>query len=377
MSFYLASVEAQRMKRSNGEGSVFKDKKTGKWVAQVTYYETGKRKRKTRSSKNRSDANSNLRKLHEEIKDGFSTGSETVGTYLAAWLENVERENSENMFLSARTIMQNHVIPLIGKKHLAKLSPMDVQNMIDRLKDNGLGGRSVQLAYEYLNSAMVRAYSFRMIRENPCGPVRKPKHTYAKANPFTVDEVQKLIKHLKGHQFEHMIYVALTTGMRPGEVFGLFWEHVDLDNAKIHVKQQLSNAGGRKKLKPPKTKSSIRTIDISDATVEALVEQRKQLVKSGFAGSEFVFLGRNGASVGYINFQKTWAGILSDAEIEHRGFHQVRHTFATFAISSGVPITVVSDTLGHSNTGITLSIYAHVMPSQRSDATNAVSKIIG
>ncbi|QDT94145.1 tyrosine-type recombinase/integrase [Gimesia algae] len=366
------------MKRSNGEGTVFKNAKTGKWVAQVTYYQDGKRKRKTKTSRNRSDANSNLRKLHEEVESGFvSSGTETVGKYLKSWLENVQRENSENMFLSATNIMQNHVIPLIGRKHLVKLSPMDVQNMIDRLRDNGVGGRSVQMAYEYLNSAMVRAYAFRMIRENPCGPIRKPKHSYAKANPFTVEEVQALLKYLKGHRFYNLVFVALTTGMRPGEVFGLFWENVDLDNAKIHVKQQLSNAGGKKKIIPPKTKSSIRTVDISDATVTALIEQRKQLVKSGHAGSEYVFLGRNGASVGYINFQKIWTNILSKAGVQHRGFHHVRHTFATLAISSGVPITVISATLGHGNTATTLQTYAHAMPSQRSDATNAVSKMIG
>ncbi|MFK7778296.1 MAG: site-specific integrase [Gimesia sp.] len=365
------------MKRSNGEGTVFKSKATRKWVAQVTYYEDGKRKRKTRSANNRSDANSHLRKLHEEIESGFSKCTDTVGKYLKSWLKNVEHENTENTFISTRNIIQNHVIPLIGRKNLTKLSPLDIQDMVDKLRDSGTGSRTVQMAYSYLNTAMIRAYSFRMIRENPCGPVRKPKHSKAKANPFSVDEVQSLLKHLKGKQFHNLVYVAITTGMRPGELFGLFWENVDFDNAQIHVMQQLSNAGGRKKLKPPKTKSSVRTIDISQSTVDALADQRKQLLRSGHAGSEYVFLGRNGASVGYINFQKIWNAMLSEAEIEHRGFHQTRHTFATFAISGGVPITAVSQALGHANTAITLSIYAHAMPSQRSDATNAVSKIIG
>lgn len=366
------------MKRSNGEGTVFKNPKTGKWVAQVTFHEGGKRKRKTKTSKNRSDANSNLRKLHEEVESGFaSSGTETVSKYLKSWIETVERESTRNTYLSTRNIITNHVIPIIGRKQLVKLSPIDVQNMIDKLRDNGVGGRSVQLAYCYLNTAMVRAYSFRMIRENPCSPVKKPKHSYAKANPFTVDEVKALLKYLDGHHFHNLFYTGLTTGMRPGELFGLCWENVDLDKNKIHVVQQLSNAGGYKEIKPPKTKSSIRTIGISDSTATALINQRKLLVKKGYPANEFVFYGRNGYSIGYINFQSAWRVLLKKAGIEHRGFHQVRHTFATFAINSGVPITVISETLGHSNPSITLNVYAHVLPSQRSDATNAVSKLIG
>lgn len=364
------------MKRSNGEGSVFKNK-AGKWVAQVTYYEAGKRKRKTRTSKTRSDANTNLRKLHEEIDGGFTPASGTVAQYLTSWLEVVKRENTENTYLSINGIASRHIIPQIGDKQLKKLNPLDVQNMIDRLHESGTGGRSVQLAYCYLNMAMSRAYALRMIQENPCGPVKKPKHEHAKARPYTACEVQALLKALHGDQFYNMVYVGFTTGMRPGELFGLFWEHIDLDAGKIQIVQQLSNAGGKKTLKDPKTKSSRRTIDISEQTAAVLHEQRKQNLRQGYSASEYVFLGRNGHSVGYINFQKRWTKMQEDAGIEPRGFHQVRHTFATLAIAGGVPITVVSETLGHSTTSMTLDIYAHVLPTQRSDATNAVSRIIG
>lgn len=365
-------------KRSNGEGSIFRNKKTGKWVAQVSYYENGDRKRKTKTSEKRSDANTNLRKLHEEIKGGL-TGSadETVEAYLNTWLKSVERDSEENTYRSCKAITEKHTIPHIGKKKLKKLTPIDVQNLIDKLRDNGVGSRSVQLVYAYLNMAMVRACNFDVIRANPCGPVKKPKHEYEKADPFTVDEVRVILKHLKNHHFYSITYTALTTGMRPGELTGLIWPNVDFDKSQIHVVQQLTCPGGIKVIKKPKTKSSIRTIDISESTVNALLEHRKALVRRGLASTEFVFCSKSGVSMAHSTYQKTWAAVLKEVGIRHRGFHHMRHTFATFAISNGVPITVVSATLGHANTSMTLDIYAHVMESQRSDATDTVSRFIG
>lgn len=365
-------------KRSNGEGSVFRSAKTGKWVAQVSYYEAGKRKRKTKTSDKRSDANSNLRRLHEEVESGFSSsGNETVRKYLNSWLESVKRESEENTYRSCKFITTNHVIPQIGKKSLKKLAPMDIQRMLDKLRDNGVGSRSIQLAYAYLNMAMVRAYKYRIIRENPCGPIKKPKHEYAKADPFTVEEAKRILGHLKNHHFYAVTYTALTTGMRPGELTGLVWKNVDFKKKQINVVQQLSCPGGIKVIKKPKTKSSIRNIDISESTASVLIEHRKDLVRRGLASSEFVFCSKTGVSMAHSTFQKYWSDILEELGIKHRGFHHMRHTFATFAISNSVPITVVSATLGHANTSMTLNIYAHVMPSQRSDATDAVSRYIG
>lgn len=367
----------KRSKRSNGEGSIF-EKPNGKYQAQASYYINGKRHKKTKTANNYSDAVAHLKKIHEGLENGIACNSSlAVERFLLSWIEDVKRQHSASTYCSYRNILKNHVIPIVGKKKLDKLSPMDVQAMVNQLRDTGVGSRSVQMSYNYLNRGMRRAYKFRMIRENPCSAVDKPKHTSAEANPFTVEEVKKLLSHLKGHHFYWICYTALTTGMRPGELFGLFWENVNLDENKIHVVQQLSYTEGVKELKPPKTKASIRTIDISDNTVNALIEQRKMLLRLGFASNEYVFCGKKGISIGRANFSSAWKVILQRAGISHRGFHHMRHTFATFAISSGVPITVVSATLGHASTSMTLDIYAHVMPSMKSDATNAVSKLIG
>lgn len=365
-------------KRSNGEGTVFKNESTGKWVAQVTYYLDGKRHRKTKTSRTRADANANLRKLHDDIDNGLSAScKESVAKYLESWVEEYRQKGSINTYHAFKNIVYNHIIPGIGQKQLDKLSPMDVQNMINSMRINGVSSSNIQLSYNYLNQALRRAYKFRMIRENPCGPVDKPKHKPAKANPFNMDEAKALMNYLDGHHLYSICYTALTTGMRPGELFGLFWEHVDLVECEISIEQQLTFAGGHKYMKPPKTESSIRTISISDETASVLTEQRKHLVKSGFASSEYVFCGERGTPYARNNFDKKWKKVLKSAGVLHRGFHQMRHTFATMALSSGVPVTVVSETLGHASTAMTLDIYAHVLPTMKADATNAVSKLIG
>lgn len=365
-------------RRSNGEGSIFQNEKTGKWVAQVTYYTGGKRRRKTKTSRTRADANSNLRKLHEEIEGGtIGTPSTTVAAYLVAWLKDVKTNLSEGTYYTYSDVVKNHISPQIGSRQIEKLTPLDVQNMLNTLKENGTSSQTVQQCYRYLNQAMRRAYKFRMIRENPCTPVEKPKHKAAKANPFTLDEVQQLLEYLADHWLYPICYTALTTGMRPGELFGLHWESVNLDSLQIDVVQQMSQSRGRKKIKKPKTESSIRTIHISQETADVLTDQRKTLVKAGHASSEFVFCGRRGIPYSRSTFARLWTKLLEDIGLTHRGFHQMRHTFATLAIGNGVPITVVSETLGHASTSMTLDIYAHVLSTQKSDATVAVSKLIG
>lgn len=365
-------------KRSNGEGSVFKSKKTGKWVAQVTYYQNGKRLRKTKSATSRSDANTFLRELHKQVENGFSlSSSETVEGYLLSWVDEAKSQLAYNTYRSYKNIITKHVLPKIGRKKLAKLTPMDVQRMINQLRDECIGGRALQLSYEYLNRAMRKAYRYRMIQHNPCEPVDKPKHDPRKIDPFTVDQVKLILKAATDHMHYSLLYTALTTGMRSGELFGLFWESVDLDKHQIHVIQQLSRCEGGKEIKKLKTDSSYRTIDISEQTVDVMLLQRKWLIKHGYASSKHVFCGRDGAPINQESFSRTWNNFLSDLEIKQRGFHHMRHTFATFAISNGVPITVVSETLGHASTSMTLDIYAHVLPSMKSEATNAVSKLIG
>lgn len=365
-------------KRSNGEGSVFKSKKTGKWVAQVTYYQNGKRRRKTKSATSRSDANTFLRELHKQVENGLSlSSSETVEGYLLYWVEEAKSQLAFNTYRSYLNIVSKHVIPHIGRKKLTKLTPMDVQRMITQLRNDGVGGRALQLSYEYLNRAMRKAYRYRMIQHNPCEPVDKPKHDTRKADPFTVDQVKLILKASSDHMYYCLFYTALTTGMRSGELFGLFWESVDLDKKQIHVIQQLSRCEGGKEIKKLKTDSSYRTIDISEQTVDVLHQQRKWLIKQGYASSKHVFCGRDGAPVNRGSFTRTWNNFLTDLDIKPRGFHHMRHTFATFAINNGVPITVVSETLGHASTSMTLDIYAHVLPSMKSQATNTVSQLIG
>lgn len=365
-------------RRSNGEGTVFPNKKTGKWVAQVTYYIGGKRHRKTKTSRTRADANTNLRKLHDEIESGvIGAASDTVTGYLLSWLKEVKSSLSEGTYYTYSDVVKNHIIPHLGKKKLDKLTPIDVQNMINVMRENEVSSNTIQQCYIYLNLSMQRAYKFRMIRENPCTPVDRPKHKRAKANPFDIDQVQELLDHLNDHWLYPICFTALTTGMRPGELFGLHWSTVDLDGLTIDVVQQMSQSRGRKKLKKPKTDSSTRTIHISQETADVLADQRKALVRAGFASSDFVFCGRRGIPYSRSTFSRLWTKLLKDAGIDHRGFHQMRHTFATLAIGAGVPITVVSETLGHASTSMTLDTYAHVIPTQKSDATVAVSKMIG
>lgn len=370
----------KKRKRSNGEGSVFphkiKGKKTGKYRAQVKYRVNGKQKSKTKTANSHSDAVAFLKQLHEEVDSGFlSKGSETVEKYLKSWLDYIENNKSINSFATYNDVVNNHVAPYLGRRKLTELSPIDIENMIQSMRESNKSSKTIQSSYDYLKIALNRAVNkLRMIPENPCNFVDRPRHTASDANPLTIDQTKSLLKSIKGELNYCICYTALTTGMRIGELLGLFWENVDLDSNHIHVVQQL--CARECVLKPPKTKSSIRTIEISEETKQAMVDHRRLLLKLGCISNKYVFCNSKGKLLRHSTFNNQWLKILKNAEIPHRGFHQLRHTFATMALSNGAKISVVSKTLGHAKTSMTLDIYAHVLAEDKSEATSAVSKLI-
>ena len=190
----------------------------------------------------------------------------------------------------------------------------------------------------------------------------------------TLDAVQAavLLKAAETDRLWAMYVLAITTGMRQGELLALQWTSVNLDASHLSVRHTLYKG----KLCPPKTAKSRRQIELPAMAVDAIWRHKAAMLAEGHASSSFVFCDTIGGPLRSQNvLRRSFFPILERAELPSIRFHDLRHTAATLMLSEGINAKVVSDTLGHATVGFTLDVYAHVLPSMGRDAANRMDRL--
>lgn len=173
-----------------------------------------------------------------------------------------------------------------------------------------------------------------------------------------------------------MIALGITAGLRTGELLGLHRNQIDFKAGSIHVKQQAIEIKGVRSIAPPKSKASIRTVNLIPLATEALRAQIELLKRDGLEKSALIFPAPKGGIESRANFrQRVWLPILKKLKIKARGFHHARHTYATHALANKIPVAVVSKQIGHSKTSVTYDTYSHSIPDHQVEAVETLSKL--
>lgn len=379
-------------RRTNGEGTIYQ-LPNGRWRVQITVQRGGKSVRISRKVKTRADARSVLDKLRNDHAGGLNLdgGQMLLSAWLKEWLRDTVKPNrAANTYESYRHSTEAYISGVsvcgsdkkrdldLGKMPLSKLTPQAVKRWLAELLEHNVGGRTRENAYVVLKRALQVAVESNLIPRNPCVAVDRPAHEPKDANPFELAEALALLEAAKGHKHEALYRLALENGLRQGELFGLLWENVDLKEKRIHIRQQATEVAGKLLVDKPKTKKSIRTLSLTDTAVAALVKHKAAQLKAGTVANPIVFPNEDGGYFRKGTFNRwSWAPLLKAAGLKKRGFHQLRHTYATLMIMRREPINVVSELLGHSSVNVTMSVYAHVLSSMRETATETVAKMFG
>jgi integrase len=225
---------------------------------------------------------------------------------------------------------------------------------------------------------------FFVVRSLFCNPLVDPPHVpRAEIESLTQAELRVFLDAVRGDRFEAFYVLAISTGMRRGELLGLEWQHIDLDKATLRVQKALQRVDGRLQLVEPKSANSRRTLTIPLLAVEALRERRRrQLEERLAAGSRWVenrmvFTTYKGTSLDHATVVRSFHRSLESAGLRHQRLHDLRHANATLMLSEGVHPPVVMEMLGHSNIALTLDTYSHVIPALQSDAAALVNAALG
>jgi integrase len=269
-------------------------------------------------------------------------------------------------------------VPFLGTKTLQKLTRLDIEGWHNSLHQAGLAARTIGHAHRVLHQALGDAESDGLVVKNVCRLQKAPKPV--EQEMAIVQDVPDFIGKIRGSRLYVHAILALTTGMRLGEVLALRDEHVDLDKMVVRVREALEETKAHGvRTKPPKTKSGRRDISLPDITLEALSEHRRQLfemrMKLGIGRlpkEALLFAALDDGPLRPGNVSSDWGEIAAAIGMPEITFHGLRHTHASQLIASGVDIVTISKRLGHAKPSVTLAIYAHMFHTDDSKAAAAI-----
>lgn len=309
---------------------------------------------------------------------------QTVAMFLRQWVT-----NSVAPRLSARTveryrgIVERHIIPDLGRLPLSKLTSQHVDRLYAE-KAATLSPASVRYLHAVLRGAMQQAVSYRLLAVNPVANVKPPRKPRNTIRPLAATEARALLDAASDDPLHALYLLALHTGMRLGELLALTWSAVDMGRGTLEVRATLHRVAARTyEPKEPKTERSRRTIALNAVALDELrahrVREAERLMGlgRGMDDGSLVFTDRWGEPIywGHVT-DRLLRPLCVKAGLSPIRFHDLRHTAASMMLSSGVPVHIVSQILGHSSATTTLGTYAHLMPGDQESAVAALERAL-
>ena len=358
-------------------------RRDGVWAGSVTvgYDDCGKRRRRTVYGATKGDVLEKLVRLRADALEGILGDPQrlTVATYLHRWLDDAVRPSVQvSVHRRYTEIVRIRIVPRIGGIALSRLTPMHVQSLLTSLENEGVSSRGRQMAYDRLHRALKQAVQWGLVPRSVCDAVTRPRAQRPTMRVLTPKQVSVLLTAAREDRFHALYVLAVTTGLRQGELLGLQWADIDLDRAVLHVCHALHEVAGRLWLDEPKTARGRRTVDLPACAVRALREHRNRMLAEREDLRELVFCDTQGGPVRKSNLvRRSFLPLLRQVSLPRIRFHDLRHTAATLLLLEGVHPKVVQERLGHSQISITLDTYSHVLPSMGRDAAKKLDALLG
>jgi integrase len=366
-------------RRGHGEGAIYQ-RQDGTWCAIFDLgYVTGKRRRRWLYGKTRKEVAEKLREAQREHDQGVDLTADrtTVAKYLEHWLDTaVKQRNKERTQISSADTVRRHITPAIGRHRLDKLRPEHVQAMVASIQVNG-HDRTAQYARAIVVRALNQAVRWRLISYNVAAVTEAPHVEPRTSEPLSLEQARALLDAVRGDPYEALYRIALSLGLRRGEILGLRWVDVDLERRELRISGALQRIAGKLVRTTPKTKTSVRTLSLPETVYQSLRDHLRRQV-AAFPDAEYVFVSRSGTPIDPRNLLRRFKDVLGRAGLPTTiRFHDLRHSCATFLIAQGEHPRVVMDILGHAQISTTMDIYGHVLPSTQRAAAAKLDALLG
>lgn len=307
----------------------------------------------------------------------------TYKNWMEEWLTHYTKPSSkQRTYEQYCKIAKIHILPWLGEYELEELTPFVLQKFVTDLTVNGnkrtekgLSPNFVKTIISVVQNSLKTAHLVGYLPEYTANKIRRPKIIEKQVECFSAWEQKKIEEaalSAKKDKYRGII-LCLYTGLRIGELLALTWNDIDFEKSILSVTKTChdGNENGEhiRIIDTPKTESSRRQIPLSKTLVKMLKEMKKK--------SKCEFVIADGEKPVFIrSYQRTFELFLKKLKLPHKGFHSLRHTFATRALECGMDVKSLSEILGHKNAMITLNRYAHSLWEHKAEMMNKLSKML-
>ena len=401
-------------KRAKGEGSIHKRKYDGRWVGKVIVgrKESGTPDYKYLYGATQKEVKNRIDRMKSDVQTLAYVDDDkiTMKQWLDDWLnKSIKNRIKTTTWLSYESMIRCHINPTLGGIRLQELTTAHIKDLYSKKMDGdrsdgrkgGLSARTVRYIHQVLTGALKQAYEEQKIRRNPADAVKPPLLVKREMKTLDTGDIQRFFRIVQKYKQIRRYYPAylleLYTGLRRGELLGLRWKDIDMQESRIKVVQQVVKVGSNEEIRELKTESSQnRIIAIPNEVVVSLEKHRKDIKKEmeerGFHDLFIKDHLRNGLvffsysfdrrikkedqdllkiiHVRPRNFIRNFKAATRLAGISDIRFHDMRHTFAQLSIQSGADIKTLQSDLGLESIETTLNKYGHVNDAMKKDASD-------
>ena len=304
--------------------------------------------------------------------------------WLVSWLKNyIQPSSKQRTYMRYSEIVNQHIVPKLGQFDMNELTPLTLQGFVTELLDsgnlktlNGLSSNSVNAIITVIQNSLKTAYTLNYIGDYTADKIKRPRTDEKKIECFSFAEQKKMERYIMNTKKSRLfgILLCLYTGLRIGELLALKWLDVDFARSEIRIDKTCydgKNSEGvfTRITNLPKTCSSIRTIPVPKQFMPMLRDAKRQ--------SHSIYIVSNGEKpVPLRSYQRTFTTLQNKLDIPHRGFHSLRHTFATRALECGMDVKTLSEILGHKSPTVTLNRYVHSLMEHKKEMMNKLGKLL-
>lgn len=366
-------------RRASGTGSIYPYRRNGElagyaaqlitgWTEPATAGDERKPIRRTVYGRTVAEVTKKLEAAKRQAGIPTETASDaTVADYLAGWLQDKRGPLEASTWAGYEQIVRVHLVPALGKYPLASLQPRHLSDLYRQKLAGGLSPYTVTNIHRCLHTALAQAVKWGTLPRNVAALVEPPKAPERDLRTLTAAECKTLLAGIKAEPLEALYVLALTSGMREGELLALRWSDVDLTRGVIAVQRKVRRIAGKGMTEgPPKTRRSRRPALLTGIAVAALKRHR---ARPDCTGEGLVFPSRAGTPIeGQHLLNRHWYPLLARLGLPKVRFHDLRHSNATLLLELGVHPSIVAALLGHSDVTTTLRVYSHVLPGMTADA---------
>lgn len=377
----------------------YEDEATGTYFFKVNYKdENGKYKQILRRGfKSKKEVKAAMTDVQDAVNKGtfFKPSVDNYGEFMQSYLQDKKMNVKPQTLKNYESLVNNHILPTLGSIDLAKITPRDIQNLYNTLHESGrLSDENIQKCHTIINESMKKALTWDMINKNPAALVSRPKARKKEMQVWSLEEAKQFLDATVSDRLYVVFLLALTTGMRQGEILGLRWKDVDFQNRIVSITQILNHDGKGFDV-GAKTLSGQRPIRIDKETMDALakhqMKSREERMKYAdvYQDHGLVISTRFGSPVSPRNVNRTFeriviginerleqrrqAGEVVEDDLNKIRFHDLRHTHVTMLIKNRETPQAIAERLGWSDTRM-IDNYAHIRPDIQEDVADSFGK---